>query len=218
MKQAGLMQILDHDTYFSHFFEQSGDKFENEHLDLALQYVSHKRVALDIGAHYGSWTRQLSREFGHVYAFELRPEIYECLEKNISSIPSYKNNVSVVNCAVGEKTGFVACKNGEDHFDNCGCNAIDPDDETGSIRMVALDDCSLDKIDFIKIDVEGYELRVLEGAKDTLLRCKPVVLLEDNGRSLDFGIPRGAVLDYAKSLGMQVSDILRGRDYILTWK
>lgn len=215
MKKAGSMWVLEQDTYFPPIFEYTNDKFENEHLDIALKFVNDRRWALDIGAHYGSWTRQMAEEFGFVVAFELRPEIYTCLQKNTDMY----SNVQILNVAVGEKRGYVKCKNGEEHFDNIGCNAIDPNPVGDcNIEMVNLDDFTEGmQIDFIKIDVEGYELRVLEGARETLLLNKPIVLLEDNGRSEDFNIPRGSVIQYASSLGMHVKEVLRGRDYILGW-
>lgn len=83
--------------------------------------------------------------------------------------------------------------------------------------MISLDSLDIMCLDFIKFDIEGYELRAIEGASETLLRCKPVVYVEDNGRSEDFGIPRGAVLDYLEGIGMQCSHIIKNRDYVFTW-
>lgn len=47
------------------------------------------------------------------------------------------------------------------------------------VPITTLDSYNLPRIDLLKIDVEGYEIHVLKGAEETLLRCKPVVIFEE---------------------------------------
>jgi hypothetical protein len=63
--------------------------------------------------------------------------------------------------------------------ENSGKTHVTPRTEgRGLIQMKPLDSFQIDQVDFIKIDVEGYEDQVVRGAKCTLLKHKPVVLIE----------------------------------------
>ncbi len=59
-------------------------------------------------------------------------------------------------------------------------------------------------VSFIKIDVEGFELPVLEGAVETIQRCRPLMLVEQNGNDeVHFGRPRNEATAFLESLGMR---------------
>ena len=57
-------------------------------------------------------------------------------------------------------------------------NSLLADHQTVLVKAVKLDDCNLDKISFIKIDTEGNELRVLQGANEIIQRNLPVIMIE----------------------------------------
>jgi hypothetical protein len=83
--------------------------------------------------------------------------------------------------------------------------------------MHRLDEFDLQDVDFIKIDTEGHELFVLKGARDTLERCKPCVMVEQKpGKAQQFGLPQTAAVDYLRELGAVLRGELSG-DYILSW-
>ncbi len=62
-----------------------------------------------------------------------------------------------------------------------------------------IDDLELAELDFIKLDVEGYEYQALKGAEQTLKRCRPMVMFEDKGKGDDPQLKRAH--DYILSLG-----------------
>ena len=80
-----------------------------------------------------------------------------------------------------------------------------------------LDEFEFDDVDFIKIDTEGYETFVIKGAMETLMRCKPVIVVEQKGGNELYGIqgeaPAVAMLE---AMGFKLKDRVRD-DYILAW-
>jgi FkbM family methyltransferase len=79
------------------------------------------------------------------------------------------------------------------HITNAAALSFDfTDDGDGDARAVALDDMSLENVCLIKVDTQGADLRVLQGAADTIRRCRPVILFEWE-RDLD--LQHGTTLD-----------------------
>lgn len=174
-----------------------------------------RRVAIDVGAHVGLWSWLMAHDFEKVKCFEPVKVHAECWRKNMEPV---KNCVLYEN-ALGANRGYVRLANytadssGDTRVNN-ECTVGGPD----YIPMETIDSYGFEDVDFIKVDCEGYELRVLQGAEETLLRCKPVVIVEQKGTmSENFCIPPMAAVEYLKGLGFtHISDV--GGDYILGWK
>lgn len=135
-------------------------------------HVRQFRMAVDAGAHIGLWTRLLAREFKFVTAFEPVPENFACLQMNV-----LKKSVRLENVALGSGAG--ACGLTLPAAANSGCWRVD--DTKTDLEMRTLDSYGLRDVDFIKIDVEGYEGEVLEGARQTISKHKPTIVFEENG-------------------------------------
>lgn len=144
-------------------------------------------IALDVGANIGISSLMLGMRLGRgkIYAFEPSPKNYEFLTKNL------KNN-GLENCetfcmAIGETAGELKF-----HESIFGAGSHVVSDEhlahdttpTISVPVHSIDELAkklnITKLDFIKIDVEGHECAVLDGAKKTLASLKPVVFMEFN--------------------------------------
>lgn len=173
---------------------------ETEFLNILDSMAGAGRTAVDVGAHCGFYSVLLSRLFEKVLSFEpseyQRSLLHENLENNRC------NNVVPVPKALGrearESTLFVTGKSG-------GTNTLlQPDVEHAPpllsylVEIERLDSFNLHDLDFVKVDVEGYEAEVLLGGLETLTRCKPTLLIESNPDS--------------KSR-KQVSDILSAQGY-----
>lgn len=160
-------------------------------------------TALDVGAHVGAVSLYLARKFKRVIAFEAVPATYEFLRQNTNEL----SNVEALNIAVGPDEGEVFFS----HYRKHGqlSHVASGEEEAGSTRIGpiprrAIDSLGLADVSFIKIDVEGYELQVLEGARDTLTRCRPLVLVEQGGNEeKHFGRPRNEASEFLESLGMR---------------
>jgi hypothetical protein len=94
-----------------------------------------------------------------------------------------------------------------------GCKLIETNnsEQKNKYTLETLDSFQFDKIDLIKIDVEGHELNVLKSGKETILKYKPVILFEcwDNESPHWNDIPNTSVelMNYIKSLGYQINKI-----------
>jgi FkbM family methyltransferase len=135
-------------------------------------------VALDIGAHIGTTTRLLASRFtsGHVYAFEPSPESYRQLARNSAGA----RNITCIQMALGRQ-------NGEEHFSSSATvsayrHIVPRGENTIAVPAMRLAEWvaqnGLTRIDFIKIDVEGFEEEVLIPAEATLRAFLPVIWFE----------------------------------------
>lgn len=173
------------------------------HLRWALEHVENFGVAIDGGAHQGIWTRELLKRFDQVIAFEP-------VESNRRLIPQ---GAHVYPYALGDKNGTVDMEPGKN---NTGQYHVTPG---ATHTMVALDGFKI-VCDFLKLDVEGYELKALQGAEELLNRCKPVVMIEDNGLCERYGVQQMDSDKYLKSLGysclgfMNPTPTSRDKDYL----
>ena len=84
--------------------------------------------------------------------------------------------------------------------------------------MRTLDSFGFTDVDFVKIDCEGYEEQVVQGGRETFLRWKPCVIVEQKQHimSKNFGIAGTPAVDLLKELGAIVRKEISG-DYIMTW-
>lgn len=174
--------------------------------DEALKHCARREIAVDVGAHVGLWSWLMVHDFQHVHVFEPMALHRECF---IANIP--QNNVTLYDFALGEKVDSVnVVTRTKDSSGDTGISG------KGEIPMRPLDSFGLE-IDFIKIDCEGYETNVLKGAQETLLRCKPVILVEQKGNmSEQYGLPKMSACKFLESLGaVKVGEI--SGDYIYKW-
>ena len=125
------------------------------------KFLREGEVVYDLGAHIGSWTIPAALISKKVCAFEPNIDSVSILRDNISL--NKLKNVDVVNTALSNGGPVVI-------------NSCHNDNNTD--LMSKLDDFRLPPPDFIKIDVEGAEVALLEGAQETISRYKPRIFVE----------------------------------------
>lgn len=174
--------------------------YEQENVAFLTKTCKEGMVVIDIGAHLGLMSviiAKLIGKHGKLYSFEPTPKTFEILKK-IIHINDCDNIVTPFNKAVSNFVGLV------DFFvdENEGSNAnslVGRKDKIRSAQKIevnTLDNCvaelKLEKLDLIKIDAEGSELDVLNGAKNTIENFKPILILaihpsliKNNGQSLE---------------------------------
>lgn len=211
MNKVKGMWVRDEDKFIEKYMDENGH-FEYYKVLAALKYVTNWDCFLDGGAHYGTWTIPLSEKFKKVIAFEGSKDTYDCLIKNVAGC----ENVEAINKAVGEKYGSVQIGIGEQQgtLGNCGVQTIIG---LGNTPMVPIDSLNIKSLGLIKLDVEGYELQTLKGAEETLKRCKPVVIFEENCRCLEHNVAYGESGKYLESLGAKKVEAIH-TDYIYKWE
>jgi len=181
--------------------------YQPQHIQATLEICRGRRVAVDVGAHVGFWSYYLALAFQSVHAFEPADLFAFCFERNVRA-----KNVVLHRVALGEEEASVRI---ETVADNTGATHVVPAAQ-GSVRMRRLDDYKLENVDLLKVDVEGYERHVLAGARETLGRCKPVVIVEQKDFASRYGEERFAAADLLRSLGAeQLGQVVQ--DLIFGW-
>ncbi len=161
-------------------------------------------TAIDVGAHVGLWSYFMTRDFARVIAFEPIAEHRLCWLANVPSRP----RDALYPCALGAKAGSVGFARPEASSSRAFV------DGPGPIPMRTLDSFDLEA-DLLKIDCEGYELEVLEGAFDLLSFCRPVVAIEQRPKqTARFHHGRYEAIRFLRGFGGQVvwQD---GHDYVV---
>jgi FkbM family methyltransferase len=144
------------------FLEDAGDG-QSAQRNSALRYVTQWRNCLDIGSNIGQWCRPLAKLFQKIYCFEPNPNFRECFTKNI-----HETNVELFPYGLSNKS----------HKAQQDFNSTILRMSEGDIECRTLDSFEITKVDFVKIDVDGFEVPLLEGARETLTRNTPVVNIE----------------------------------------
>lgn len=183
----------DSDVLMASQISATGD-YQRATLDEALRHVRHWRTAVDLGAHVGTWSRVLSTRFDRVIAVEPAPDTYECLLANMQAFGC--RNVVCLNAAAGVTPGLVhmALDPANVEKKNTGGRFVQPG---GSISIMTVDGLQLDTCDYLKLDVEGSELWALQGASETIKRCRPTISYENKWLwTTHYGLPKLAVAEF----------------------
>jgi FkbM family methyltransferase len=169
------------DKYVGGSFRAYGE-FSQGEVDLFSHFIQRGAIVLDVGANIGAHTvplAQLVGPEGLVVAFEPQPVLHQILCANlaVNSIP----NVRTYAIALGNNHGSCmipvldyAASN------NFGGIEMDSVTDGESVPLGMLDDFGLSRVDFIKLDVEGFESQVLEGGAATIELCRPVMYVEND--------------------------------------
>jgi FkbM family methyltransferase len=175
-------------------------EFDRSEVEMALQLINLRRrhhgdgvVAIDCGANIGvhtvEWALAMTG-WGSVLAVEAQERVYYALAGNIAINNCF--NAFALHAAVSSEPGTMTIPNpnylvpssfGSLELRQSAGNEfigqkIDYTANTVVIRKLTLDEINLPRVDFIKIDIEGMELEALEGARQTIDRSQPIMLLE----------------------------------------
>jgi FkbM family methyltransferase len=137
-------------------------------------------TAIDVGANIGFFSYVLSKHFKQVFAFEANDMLTDTLSAYNSG------NITVCHQALsstaGDATLYIPVR---DSMPLVGWASLKPGNCPGvdehiqrPIQIVTLDSLAVTDVGFMKIDVEGHEFEVLEGAYDTISRYRPTILIE----------------------------------------
>lgn len=189
------------------------NRFETAELSFVDRFLQPGMTAVDIGAHHGLYTllasRRVGRE-GRVISFEPSSREQKALLRHIRL--NRCRNVNVQACAVGNETMEARLYVVEGR--QTGCNSLRPPiAESGTtaqcVHVARLDDWlsehKIERVDFIKLDVEGGELEALKGANQLLeRRPRPVILAEvQDMRTQPWGYAAKEIINYLRDRGYQ---------------
>jgi FkbM family methyltransferase len=158
----------------------------NRELAFVLSSLAPDAVSFDVGANIGltALTIATATPGGHVFAFEPLPRNVEFLRENVAA--NGIHNVTVVQAAVGIRDGDMVCMN----MPVCGAHATivrspaSKNSESVAVPLISLDGWAtksrVKRVDFVKLDVEGYEADVLYGGASLWAALRPSILMEFN--------------------------------------
>ena len=171
--------------------QRSIKKGYEKELEIINQFTDKSKDAIDVGVYRGIYSYKLAQHFKFVHCFEANPLLYPLLNDNLKKIIK---NINLYNLALSSDNGETILKlpirsksffkkNIEELYE-LGAASVHPNNKFNNFKEVKVKKKKLDsikfenKIGFIKIDVEGHELEVIEGALKTIKENKPVLLVE----------------------------------------
>ena len=181
-----LVDMSETNGHSSYYFLDDGQK-------ALFHRVNEGMNVIDIGANIGAVTLHLAKKIspsGRIFSFEPSPLNFKRAFKNISL--NNFSNIKLINQGLGNEKSMAFLYNVNPN--NRGMMRLLPeDDQNNSFEKEAVEIDTLDssmkkfsipKPDFIKIDVEGFEYKVLKGARETLMNHKPALFIELDDNNL----------------------------------
>jgi FkbM family methyltransferase len=163
-------------------------------LDSRRKFFGDGVVAVDCGANIGThtvdWARQMTG-WGSVIAIEAQEQVYYALAGNVAINNCL--NVRLIHAVAGDRNGLVKIPNPNylvpTSFGSLELKPVPDPEQIGQqidysdaklvpVRAISIDSLALKRLDLLKIDVEGMEMEVLEGARRTIRQFLPVLIVE----------------------------------------
>jgi FkbM family methyltransferase len=195
------------------YFAERGS-YEDSLIQWAKSFLDPSTVFVDIGAHVGTYSLGLATHCAGVHSFECFPKTFNYLCANIAA-RELDLKITPHRTALGNKDGKVVytLRSKDGASNTCLSSYTGNVDSTLDVPVTTLDSFNLTNVGLIKIDVEGLEKDVLEGAQDTLRRNKyPRILFESwrESRSSE-GFPakelRDSLFQYLNDIGYSIRNI-----------
>jgi len=176
-------------------------QYQDDVREEAYKYVTDFDIAVDVGANVGLWAKPLTEKFKRVIAFEPLEQVYICLESNVQNL-----NVEIYKHALGNVNDKIEMIYDSENTGGSFVSKVG----VGNITIKRMDDLDLPKFGLLKIDCERHELEVLQGAMDTILKYKPIIVCEQQADTNE------CAGTYLKSFGAREITNVR-KDYIFGW-
>ena len=194
--------IPDYDTHFREYLSINGNNYQKEPRDHALSQVTQFRTALDIGGNVGFWSKDMCERFQRVEIFEPDLSNTECLRLNLDQYKNYTlHEVGLSNENTSKEFYKSEVSSGGHTFnqDTLRGGAF----SVSVIEVKTLDSFHFTDVDFIKIDTQGSELDILQGAKQTLLENDCVLNIEIEQKNQSQVAKGRPIFDFMESIGFE---------------
>lgn len=177
----------------------------------AFPEIRNFRHAIDIGANCGIWTRVMARCFSRVSCFEPNVECHEAFELNQSQDGSCL--IELHDEALGDKPDIIKLNT---KLRSTGFTRVDDSGDL-IVEQKTLDSFGFTEVDFIKIDVEGWEHNVIKGGIETIRKWKPTIILEQKPNNAELhGLKQFGARNLLIKMGMKEVVNISG-DVIMVW-
>lgn len=201
-----------------------GKYFEPEIIFESKKYIKNGDVVLDVGSNFGSMTLAFSNmvgENGIVYSIEAQKCVYDFLIKTIEA--NSLDNVIPINKAIHKEDGLNV------YFPNIDFSeysAFKDAPYSGNaiignngipVKTITIDSLKLDRVDFIKVDIQGADLFALQGAKETILKCKPTIIFEfEQPIQNEFGTSFNDYVEFVNSINYKFINVISQINYVIS--
>jgi FkbM family methyltransferase len=172
--------------YINYFWPDADDRTARavmqavQRLPSYLNHAQRFRTCIQAGGNVGVYAQWLARRFQTVITCEPDPENWACLQRNVVA-----PNVVAHHAAIGDAAGIVETYRPPHEKTNFGATMVRP--AAMGVPVKVIDAMQLGSLDFLMLDVEGYELHSLKGAAQTIERCRPVIAVEMKGLGVMHG-------------------------------
>ncbi len=213
MQQVGGVWLPAHEKHMVEWMDTTNEvvdgrlTYQHGKLLEAMKWVKAWDLAVDIGAHVGTWSLQLAPRFKHLEAFEPESLHAACFRRNLDGL----GNWSLHNAALWDTPGH--------------CDMLVEHGSSGNTKLVVgthtpmhcLDHYNLPACDFIKVDCNGSELPALAGGIETIKRFHPCISVEQkHARVSTAGQPQDGAIAFLHTLGAQIRHE-HGGVYVMSW-
>ncbi|MGB2599463.1 MAG: FkbM family methyltransferase [Candidatus Omnitrophota bacterium] len=203
------------DTVYKIEREMFTGSYEKETLYVINKYVKSGDTCFDIGANVGPVSFALAKKAGsdgRVFAFEPGGFLFQRLTDNIKLNPSYAEIIKAYKIGFSDKIETLTWNEDKDNRGNAGFLLQKPNQEE-KIELITIDDFfqknKIEKVGFIKIDVEGMEYEVVKGAMNTIKKHKPILYYETGFFEKGFWAERGR----GEKVNLWIEEILKEIGY-----
>ena len=195
-----VINVLENDLLGIGFIR--GDIWEPHIVEFLNRELTPNSNFVDVGSHYGYHSIRASKLCKKVFSFEPQTLMYNLSRKSL--IDNNINNVESYNLAIGDEEKETKLSNinyFEENFNGGEVSVIYDGNFGETTKIVKLDTVIKDPIDVIKIDVQGYEKFVINGAQETIKKNKPILIVEFENHQLNkFGYNCEILFDYIRNL------------------
>jgi FkbM family methyltransferase len=155
--------------------------WDKDAVEVIQQHVKAGDICMDVGANMGSLSLAMAKQTGpagKVYSFEPGPVLAGRFRRNLELNPKFKNVIILSEIGLSDKPGRLFYNEDAQNRGNGGLLGTSGQ----SVEVITVDEFArrtgLERLNFVKIDVEGMELEVLKGGLETWKRFHPVLFFE----------------------------------------
>lgn len=180
-----------------------------ETVDRVLAITPGREIAVQAGGNLGIFPKYLARHFAAVYAFEPDQDLFLSMCRNAP-----EQNIVRFQAALGCERAMLgtrrARRDGSSKIAHEGVTHVVPG---GIVPTLKVDDLGLTRCDLLYLDLEGFELFALNGAVETIARCRPVIAVEINAHCRHYGVTEEIVhgliarMDYSNAFGLHSDEV-----------
>ena len=169
-KKYGKLLLCDDGNLIEDYIRNNEQIWDEEIVNEIEKHINSESVIIDVGAYIGEQVIYLSKKCKHIHALEPQLRRFQQMYGNLCINECY--NVTCYNIGAGEKEKNI----GINH--PCASNHADGRlVDGGNVKCIPLDHLNLNP-NLIKIDAQGYDYFVIEGAKETIKKHKPIIIFE----------------------------------------